>query len=143
MIDWNFITSGPAVLILALVARGFIPFSTRAGTEELRLFSLGMLWMIGTFMLRTAYWGAVRSTVISINPGLWRYWSEIVSGPDHVNAFFNIGFMIGGFYILRGFHVMLPAEERGKWSILSAPFYPGGWCVRRMSRLFSQKWRQR
>jgi len=143
VIDWNLITSVPAVLALALVARGFIPFSSRAGSEELRLFSLGMLWMIATFMLRTAYWGVVRSTVLAIDPDLWRGWSEIVDGPDHVNALFNIGFMVGGFYILRGFYVMIPAEERHNWSVISAPFYPGGWCVRRLTRLLSQKWRQR
>lgn len=143
MNDWNLITSIPAVLVLALVARGFIPFSTRAVSEELRLFSSGMLWMIGTFMFRTAYWGIVRGTVISVDPDLWRYWSEIIEGPDHVNAAFNVGFMVGGFYILRGFLAMIPPEERGNWSLLSAPFYPGGWCVRRLTRLFSQKWRQR
>lgn len=143
MIDWNFLTSVPAVLILALVARGFVPFSTRAVSQELRLFSNGMLWMIGTFMLRTAYWGVVRSTVISVDPALWRQWSELVDGPDHVNAAFNLGFIIGGVYILRGFLVMIPEVERDKWSLLSAPFYPGGWCVRRLTRLFSQKWRQR
>lgn len=143
MIDLNLVTSIPAVLVLALVARGFIPFSSRAATEELRLFSNGMLWMIGAFMLRIFYWGTVRGTVLAIDPDLWRFWSEIVDGPDHINAMFNVGFMVGGVYILRGFHVMIPADERSKWSIISAPFYPGGWCARRLARTLSQRWRQR
>ncbi|WP_273280963.1 hypothetical protein [Pseudooceanicola atlanticus] len=143
MTDWNFLTSIPSVLILALVARGFVPFSVQAATPELKLFSRGMLWMIGTFMLRTAYWGTVRGTVIAIDPDAWRAWSEVVNGPDHVNAAFNIGFTIGGIYLLRGFLEMIPDDERHRWSVLTAPFYPGGLCVGRLTRHFSLKWRQR
>lgn len=143
MTDPNLLTSIPAVLILFLVARGFLPFSSHASTAELRDFARGMLWMVGTFMVRTFYWGTVRGIVLMVDADAWAAWRRTIDGPDYVNAAFNIGFMIGGLYLLRGFYMMIPERERSDWTWLTSPFYPGGLCVRRLARIFRHKWGSR
>ena len=141
MTDPNVITSAPAVAILALVLRGLMPFWTRhEDKEDLYHFAKGLGWIIGVFLLRTFYWGTVRGVVVQVDPALWQGWSEVINGPDWINGLFNIGLCIGCWHVLRAFYAMIPAQDRGKWTVLSAPFYPHGWCFKRVADRYLRDW---
>ena len=143
MIDPNAITALFAVPLMCLVLRGLLPFWSRERQpDDLHHFSLGLSWVVGVFMLRTFYWGAVRSFVIWLDPDLWLHWSEIVRGPDWINAAFNIGLCIGSLHILRAFRAMIPPEYRDDWPLFKAPFYPDGWCFRKASGGFRDIWKR-
>ena len=141
MADLDTITSIPAISALALVFRGFWPFMVKHPSEELRLFSIGMIMIVGGKMLRIFYWNVLRSGIIEYDPDAWLAWVRLVHGASYVNGIFNLIFLVGSIYILRGFMAMIPADERKNWNILTAPFYPHGWCVRRMVNRLSGKWK--
>ena len=141
MTDPNVITSVPAVAVLALVLRGLWPFWTHhAGKDELFFFCRGLGWIIGSFLARTLYWGTLRGTVIAMDPEWWRTWSGWISGPDWVNAIFNLGLCVGAYHVLRAFQAMIPEEERGRWPLFRAPFYPHGTCFKRLARWYVRVW---
>lgn len=141
MVEPDTITSVPVVAALALAMRGFWPYSLKHPTRELRLFFTGMMLIIGGKALLILYWSTFRGVIIDLDPELWHRIVLATGGARWINTGFNVVFFIGAVYMLMAFKEMIPAHERDRWSIWTAPFYPHGWCVRRKVNRLSGKWK--
>lgn len=124
MIVWlNEITAPPTMVIWFLVSRGFWPHLRFRGTGPLHYMVQGVSIVSAVLILRMFYWDLARPAM--------RYFELLPQINQSVmNALFNGGFniavMIAGYLILLGLYWTLPADERGRYSPFTAPFYPRG-----------------
>lgn len=113
-----------AVVIMGLVARGFIPLVfTHQKDDILSYLSKGVAVLVASQVLRLVYWDWVHSAGLRYYPELWETWLAM-SRQLAVNVVPNLMLVCAGYYFLKARWLLIPDEDRDKWSILSAPFYP-------------------
>ena len=124
----------------ALVIRGFLPVALRPDGSAVHHLSVGVILLLAALGARTIYWDALPVMLDWIEPGTWRAWHQQVGRP--------LPNMIVGLIVAAGIRHMLmlqwlliPAPERARYSILTAPFYPRSICIVRGVHALRRKWR--
>jgi hypothetical protein len=134
VIDWLFY----ALFILTLgaglcVIRGFTPHAMVKDEDVTYRLSAGISLVIIAYVARGFYWGVAPAIVNVAGPSLWDRWYEMTG--TSVNLLFTAVMLRGLFHLLVLLLLLIPEEERGNWSIWSAPFYPTGRIVIRTADL--------
>ena len=123
MIWLNEIMSIPALLLWALVFRGFWPHLRLRGEGPLHFMVQGVSLVAVLLVCRLAYWDAIR-------PALrwWGYLPPMEQTLSHAltNGAINTATAVAGYLILIGLHKTLPENERRFYTPFTAPFYPRG-----------------
>lgn len=121
---------------LLLVARGFWPMLTSSSDRRVHHMAWAVAAMVTAIALRTSYWD-----VLPILMG--RDWHP--GGPfgrGVPNTAFGALVMLSVYHKLALLREMIPAEERARYSLISAPFYPKKICVTRLAAALREVWRK-
>lgn len=117
--DWmTNVTSFIAIGMLVLLIFGFRRYVRRPREAPIDFIGTG-IWMMALFqMMRMFYWDLLPD-IIDIN------WKEDygVTG-SHINWFFNILIIIGVWFKLKGYWIIVEDKAPGQYSIFTAVFYP-------------------
>jgi len=123
-VTWlNEIAAIPALLIWALVFRGFWPHLRLRGTGPLHFMVQGVSVTSAVVVARLLYWDVLRPLLRAIDL------LPPVTDTLHLalaNGLFNSITALSGYLILVGLHHTLPADERRFYTPFTAPFYPRG-----------------
>ena len=118
---WDWLTNMTgmiAIVMLSLLIFGFRRYVRRPRTAPIDYIATG-IWMMALFqMLRMFYWDLLPD-FLDVN------WKEDygITG-SHVNWFFNILIIIGVWFKLKGYWIIVEDKAPGQYSILTAVFYP-------------------
>lgn len=121
---------------LVLVARGFWPMLTNSNDRRVHHMAWGITFMVLAIAFRSAYWDILPVLLGSAWP---------VGGPfgrSAPNIAFGLLVLISLYHKLSLLREMIPAEERARYSLLSAPFYPKQICVIRFAAALRDAWRK-
>ena len=109
-----------AILLCAgvLAARGFMPHLDFWGRSAAGYLARGLAICALSAFPRLFVWDVA-----------WRINADLVMrvGPGPINMVVNLILLLGLWHILKARHLTIPEPHRGRYSIFTAPFYPG--CV--------------
>lgn len=97
----------------ALCARAFLPHVRLLGPRPVDNLARGLLICAFSAFPRTAFWDLAW-------PGL----RDFLTGGAVTNAVFNGVMCVGLYFILRARWLTIPEEERGRYNLITAAFYP-------------------
>ncbi|MFY0633690.1 MAG: hypothetical protein JXQ91_07755 [Vannielia sp.] len=128
MIYWlNEITAAASLVVLALCARGFVPWILLGSARDARTWVTLMALVGPSFgFFRMAYWDIYRPLRAYLLDG------QMVVGSLEgtlINSAFNLGAGITGFCGLLALYYAIPTRRRAGWNIFTAPFYPDGFRI--------------
>lgn len=121
----NYISAVTAFLILALVARGFLPLLSVRQRDFLSYATLGIAMIAAATIGRAAYWDLLR---LIVGAETWATWVD-ASGGVAVNVLPNIMVFLGGLSLLKARWLLIPEEDRANWNLFTAAFYPARKCI--------------
>lgn len=117
--DWmTNVTGFIAIGMLALLIFGFRRYVRRPREAPIDFIGTG-IWMMALFqMMRMFYWD-ILPDVLGVS------WKEDygITG-SHINWFFNILIIIGVWFKLKGYWIIVDDKAPGQYSIFTAVFYP-------------------
>lgn len=117
--DWmTNVTGFIAIGMLALLIFGFRRYVRRPREAPIDFIGTG-IWMMALFqMMRMFYWD-ILPDVLDVS------WKEDygITG-SHINWFFNILIIIGVWFKLKGYWIIVNDKAPGQYSIFTAVFYP-------------------
>ncbi len=117
--DWmTNVTGFIAIGMLALLIFGFRRYVRRPREASIDFIGTG-IWMMALFqMMRMFYWD-ILPDVLDVS------WKEDygITG-SHINWFFNILIIIGVWFKLKGYWIIVDDKAPGQYSIFTAVFYP-------------------
>jgi hypothetical protein len=117
--DWmTNVTGFIAIGMLALLIFGFRRYVRRPREAPIDFIGTG-IWMMALFqMMRMFYWD-ILPDVLDVS------WKEDygITG-SHINWFFNILIIIGVWFKLKGYWIIVDDKAPGQYSIFTAVFYP-------------------
>lgn len=108
---------------MALVARGFLPVAMRADGSPVYHLSAGVVLIFTASALRALYWDVMPLALDAAHEGSWAAWHAMVGRPIP-NITLGLLFIWGGRHLLVLFWLLIPDHARGRYSVLTAPFYP-------------------
>lgn len=117
-LDWaTNVSAFAAVAILGLVIYGFRRYINRPRGAPIDYIGTG-IWILCLAIILRFLWRDVLPDITQVP------WRE--EGPTHykISWIFNVMSTVGGLYLLKGFHLIVDARAPGKYSILTAVFYP-------------------
>lgn len=112
--------------LLALVLRGIWPMLRASDDDAMPHLFRGIALLILTVILRALWWDVV--PVLVHQPLLGELRAMIGGRPGANFVIIAIG-ILAALSILRGLWRLIPSDERGGWSIWTAPFYPRRWLM--------------
>ncbi|KEP67813.1 hypothetical protein DL1_19615 [Thioclava dalianensis] len=121
---------------LALVARGFWPMLQNSTDRRVYHMSWGVTMMVIAISFRSAYWDILPV----LCGGFWPAGGPF--GRAAPNLVFGTMVLISLYHKLSLLREMIPENERGRYSLLSAPFYPKHICVIRLAAALRDAWRK-
>ncbi|WOI58377.1 hypothetical protein [Palleronia sp. LCG004] len=126
-----------AAFATGLVGYGFVRLSIR-GEGLVRHLATGLLLMHLAVFTRTLYWDGIRNFM---DPELWARWSNF-SGGTAVNVVFNTMVIFAGYHSLKALKLAIPEEDRDRFSLLGAAFYPRLRMIESMSSMLKKRQRR-
>ncbi|PWE50092.1 hypothetical protein DEM26_09070 [Thioclava sp. NG1] len=121
---------------LLLVARGFWPMLLGSSDRRVHHMAWGVSAMVTAIALRSAYWDVLPILMGSA----WHPGGPF--GRAAPNIVFGLLVVASVYHKLALLREMIPAEERTRYSLLSAPFYPRTICVTRLAAALRDVWRK-
>lgn len=106
-----------AMVMMLLVTIAFRGYIFKALSEPLDFIANGIWWFSVSMAARLALWD-----VTPIFTGQ-RLGAAGLNGA-YVNWIFTLSFVVGAWRVLHGFYLLIPDNERSRWTTLTAPFYP-------------------
>jgi len=118
LIAIDYILSAVVAGCALLICWGFWPLALAPrSTPGVRSLARAILLITAAMGLRSTYWAAVAPDLRA----------EIGKAP--ANIIFGVLLLWGAFNIFRVLHLTIPENERGHYSLLTAPFYPRRWRI--------------
>ena len=136
----EFVAAALSVLQVAgliLVGRGFWPMLRNSDSRQVYHMAWGVVVMVAAISARTIYWDILPVLL----QGAWVDGGPL--GRSVPNIVFGVMILVSLWHKLRLLLVMIPEEDRGRYSMLSAPFYPRSICIIRLAAALRSAWRQR
>lgn len=127
--------------LIGLVIRGFLPVMLRPDGSAVYHLSIGVILVLISAACRAIYWDFLPVALDWIQPGLWYLWHGAVGRPIP-NILLGLIFASGVRHLLILQWLLIPEHERGRYSILTAPFYPQRMCIVRGVRALRRSWRK-
>lgn len=120
LMDWlTNVSALVAVLLLLLVIIGFRRYIKRPRTVPIDYVATG-IWTLCFVMLgRQVFWDVLPD----LFPNFQR-WSDIGVHSQDVNWIFNTGMIAACLFMLKGYHMLVEEKVPGRYTILTAVFYP-------------------
>jgi len=117
--DWmTNVTGFIAIGMLALLIFGFRRYVRRPREAPIDFIGTG-IWMMALFqMMRMFYWD-ILPDVLDVS---WK--DDYGITGSHTNWFFNILIIIGVWFKLKGYWIIVDDKAPGQYSIFTAVFYP-------------------
>ena len=103
-----------AVLVLMhlLILRGFLPLFLRPDGTAVWHLAASYVWLSSAIGARAIYWAYAPDVV------------RTFLGKGIVNVLFGAALIYGAYLVLKLLWLIIPDIDRGKYSILTAPWYP-------------------
>jgi hypothetical protein len=139
VIAWAVATS--LALMMALIVRGFLPVAFRNDGTAVYHLSRGVVLVLIAAALRVLYWDALPVLLDWTQPGLWFLWTQSIGRPVP-NIMTGSLFIAGARHLLILQWLLIPEHDRGRYSILTAPFYPQRVCILRGVESLRRTWRK-
>lgn len=114
--DWmTNVTGFIAIGMLALLIFGFRRYVHRPREAPIDFIGTG-IWMMALFqMMRVFYWDILPDMLGVV-------WKEDIG--SHINWFFNTLIIIGVWFKLKGYWIIVEDQAPGQYSIFTSVFYP-------------------
>lgn len=115
-----------ALAIIALIggvlsARAFLPHVNVFGRSPSSNLARGLVLAAASVGPRTFYWDVMKNF---LGPN-WAVVRDLMGG-NTVNILFNLVLLLGIYYILKARLLTIPDEERWRYNIITAAFFPSG-----------------
>lgn len=117
----NEATALVAILLMALVARGYAPYLFAASDQPEMRFRAGIALAGIVVSARLTYWDVAVQLVASWSTGVASI--QAIHGQV-ANSLFNFGTIFAAWLWLSALHLSLPERDRPHYNWLTAPFYP-------------------
>lgn len=125
----NVISAVGAILMMLMVARGFVPLLSFGLARWVNWVLVGVISLLLTLAMRLIHWDMVAFAMGSD----WENYRAMLGGKEF-NAVFNVLTMIACFAMLRGRLLLIPEEDRHRWRWWSAWLHPRDSCIMRWRR---------
>ena len=117
--DWiTNVTAFISLALLLLVVHGFRRYTIRPRTEPIDYIGTGIWLMALTKAIRMVWWDIV--------PDLMgrAYWKSLDFQASDANWIFNIAVLLGAWFMLKGFHMLVEERAPGVYNLFTCVFYP-------------------
>lgn len=124
-LDPNKITGLIALCMSTLTAYAYWPYVWRAVSIPVGRMAAGVFAFVSIMACRLLWWDVIATNLseaqrvyvrtadwLGITPWVW------------INTSFNTLWIIACYVVLSSIYMSIPAQERPKWHVLTAPFYP-------------------
>ena len=116
--DWlTNVTGLVAVAMLALLIIGFRRYIWRKRTEPIDYIG-GGIWMLALFQMGRLLWWDIAPDVFEFE------WRDYGITGSHINWIFNSLIVVGTWYKLRGYWIVVNHEAPGEYNTFTSVFYP-------------------
>jgi len=121
--DWNVITAFTAVIMMGMVASGYIPLLSFKMSPWARWVFFGIIVLMVTMAARQFYWDLVQAM-------LGEDWVEVRAkmGGQKFSTVFNVGSIISCYLLLKARLLLIPEHDRKGWRWWNAWMHPCRLC---------------